>query len=48
MSFLAFLNRFQNVEKMTKIEQKVKAYPLPFRSILAMFSTFLKLFINGV
>ena len=29
-SFLAFLNRFQKVEKTAKIQQKVKANPSPF------------------
>ena len=38
--FLAFLTCFQKVEKMAKIEQKVKAGPLPFWSILAIFLIF--------
>ena len=36
---LGILNRFEYVEKMAKIEQKVKANPLPFSSILVSFST---------
>ena len=38
--FKAFLTCFQRVEKEAKIEQKVKANPLPFWSILATFVTF--------
>ena len=40
--FEPFLKKlFKNgVENMAKIEQKVKANPLPFWSILAIFSTF--------
>ena len=34
------MTAFQKVENMAEIEQKVKANPLPFWSILATFSTF--------
>ena len=39
-----YLNRLLKVEKMAKIEQKVKVKPLPFWSVLAFFSNFLKWF----
>ena len=37
---LGLFKRLENVEKMAKIEQKVKSNPLPFWSIMATFSTF--------
>ena len=40
------MNGFQKVENMAKIEQKVKANPLPFWSILATFSLFKNEFKN--
>ena len=38
--FSSFWTVFKKLKKMAKIEQKVKANPLPFWSILATFSTF--------
>ena len=38
--FQGFLNRSEKAKKMAKIEQKVKANPLPFWWILASFLTF--------
>ena len=37
---LGLFKPFQGSWKMTKIGEKVKANPLPFRSIMATFSTF--------